>query len=138
MAEKTEKKAVPEVKKPEEKEPAKAEKKPEEKEPAKAEKKPEKKPEAKEKAGKKPEKPEKPARIYTVSFKLSKVPRSQRASKAIHILRESLLRQTKAKDIVLDSSINREIWSHGMQKPPRSVKVAVSEQDDMLVAKIAK
>ncbi len=64
------------------------------------------------------------------------VPVTKRARKAVKIVRDFLVRHTKAKEIKIGASINETIWKRGIKKPPRSVKVKVTKEEDVVKASL--
>ena len=76
---------------------------------------------------------------YTIPLREAfDVPRTRRASKAVKVVREFLIRHTKAKNIVLDSSVNDALWERGIKKPPRRIKVTVTTEDGNAIAVLTK
>ena len=63
--------------------------------------------------------------IYTVPFfpKLNKTPRYKRAPRAIRMLKEYIVKHTKADFIVITNELNEFMWKRGIEKPPRKIKV---------------
>lgn len=64
-------------------------------------------------------------RIYVIN--LSRVywgRKSNRAARAIRFIRDWIARRTHAKEVVLEEDLNKYIWSRGIEKPPRKVKVS--------------
>jgi len=75
--------------------------------------------------------------IYTIPLRDAfQVPVTKRATKAIKIVKAFLTRHTKAEEIKLDSSINEALWSRGIKKPPRSVKVKVVKEENIVKASL--
>ncbi|UJG39979.1 MAG: 50S ribosomal protein L31e [Candidatus Heimdallarchaeum aukensis] len=78
--------------------------------------------------------------IYTVPFfpKLNKTPRYKRAPRAIRLLKEYILKHTKADIVVIDNKLNEYIWERGIEKPPRRVKVRtlVEIEEELKVATV--
>ncbi len=74
-------------------------------------------------------------KLYTIPLRDAyEGPRSNRAKKAVRIVKEFLARHTKSDNIRLDPSISEELWARGIEKPPRRVKVKVMEEGDKLTA----
>ena len=63
--------------------------------------------------------------IYTIPFypKLNKTAPYRRAPRAINMLKEFIVKHTKADFVVITNELNEFIWKRGIQKPPRKVKV---------------
>jgi len=73
-------------------------------------------------------------RIYVVPLaKARKGPRNKRAKKAIRYLREYMARHFKPESLVITQEVNERIWEHGIQKPPRKLKVRATKNIDGLV-----
>jgi large subunit ribosomal protein L31e len=65
-------------------------------------------------------------REYTISLgPLYYGKRSNRAARAARRLRMFIARHTKADRVVLTNDVNNYIWSRGIEKPPRRIKVLV-------------
>lgn len=63
--------------------------------------------------------------IYTVPFypKLNKTAPYRRAPRAIRMLKEYIVKHTKADFVIITNELNEFIWKRGIQKPPRKIKV---------------
>ncbi len=73
-------------------------------------------------------------RIYIVPLaKARKGPRNKRAKKAIRYLREYMARHFKPESLVITQEVNERIWQHGIQKPPRKLKIRATKNIDGLV-----
>jgi large subunit ribosomal protein L31e len=73
-------------------------------------------------------------RIYTVPLALARRgPRNKRANKALRYLREYMTRHFKPESLVITQEVNEAIWSRGIQKPPRKLKVRATKNIDGLV-----
>ena len=63
-------------------------------------------------------------RIYSIPLrKAFRKPQKKRVPYAIKIVKEFLLRHTKADEVKLGDKLNQCIWEKGISKPPRKVKV---------------
>jgi large subunit ribosomal protein L31e len=62
--------------------------------------------------------------------------RRRRASNAIKIIRDFLIKNTKTKNIKIGKSINDTIWKDGIQNPPRKVRVHVIKEDDVIYSEL--
>lgn len=72
-------------------------------------------------------------RIYTIPLaKARRGPRNKWAKKAIRYLKEFTTRHMKPESIVISQEVNERIWSRGIQKPPRKLKVRVTKNVDGL------
>ncbi len=73
-------------------------------------------------------------RIYIVPLaKARNGPRNKRAKKAIRFLKEYITRHFKPESLVITQEVNERIWSKGIQKPPRKLKVRATKNIDGLV-----
>ncbi|HDO42377.1 MAG TPA: 50S ribosomal protein L31e [Candidatus Bathyarchaeota archaeon] len=76
-------------------------------------------------------------RIYTVPLGRARIaPVTKRAPRAIRILRAFIKRHMKADDedsIVISNEVNEKIWSRGIEKPPRRIRVRVTKDREGLV-----
>ncbi len=73
-------------------------------------------------------------RIYTIPLaKARNGPRNKRAKKAIRYLREFMERHFKPESLVISQEVNEKIWSRGIQKPPRKIKIRATKNIDGLV-----
>jgi large subunit ribosomal protein L31e len=83
-------------------------------------------------------------RFYTVP--LSKawiVPRKKRAPKAARIVRNFVLKHMKVRTeaegdeeperLVIDNEVNEKLWSRGIEKPPRKIKVRVVKDKEGVI-----
>lgn len=63
--------------------------------------------------------------IYTIPFypRLNKTAPYRRAPRAIRMLKEYIVKHTKADFVIITNDLNEFIWKRGIQKPPRKVKV---------------
>ena len=71
-------------------------------------------------------------RVYNVPLRKEwlKVPKYQRAAKAIRALRSFVLRHMKTEEAVIGPFVNQEVWSHGIRNPPHHVKINAVKEDD--------
>ncbi len=60
-----------------------------------------------------------------------KVPRTRRAKKAVHALRDFIARRTRveAEQVKIGPYVNELIWQRGIQKPPHHVLVKVIKEE---------
>ncbi|MBS7634865.1 50S ribosomal protein L31e [Candidatus Bathyarchaeota archaeon] len=75
-------------------------------------------------------------RIYTVPLSKAWImPVTKRAPRAIRILREFIGRHMKVEneDIIISNDVNEKIWSRGIEKPPRKVRIKAAKDKDGLV-----
>ena len=58
----------------------------------------------------------------------------RRAPRAINTVKEYMKRHMKSDDIVITNEINEQIWSKGIGKPPRRIKVrAVKDNENRVI-----
>ncbi len=70
-------------------------------------------------------------RIYTVPLgRAYASPRYKRAEKAISILRRFVERHMKPSTVEIEPEVNEAIWSRGMERPPRRLRVRLSRDED--------
>lgn len=71
-------------------------------------------------------------RVYNVPLRKEwlKVPKYQRAAKAMRGLRAFLVRHMKSDNVIIGPFVNMEVWTHGMKNPPHHVKVNAVKEDD--------
>ena len=73
-------------------------------------------------------------RIYTVPLGRAWIaPRYRRAEKAVTVLRTFVERHMKPSSVVIDTKVNEAIWSRGIEKPPRRIRVRMAKYDDGVV-----
>ncbi|NHJ02193.1 MAG: 50S ribosomal protein L31e [Candidatus Heimdallarchaeota archaeon] len=76
-------------------------------------------------------------RIYTVPFSKvvygRRIPRTKRTPRAMRHLRAFIKRHLRCEDIIIDSEVNEFMWSRGIQKPPRKIRIrAVKTEEDVV------
>jgi len=71
-------------------------------------------------------------RIYTINLRrlTSKAAKWEKSKKSVTIIRDFLKRHMKTEEIKLDKSITEEIWKRGNQKPPRKIRIKVTETEE--------
>ncbi len=74
-------------------------------------------------------------RIYTVPLRKAywTGSRLRRSNKAIRVLRKFVERHMKPEEILIQPEVNERIWSRGIQKPPRRVRIRATKNSDNLV-----
>jgi large subunit ribosomal protein L31e len=60
-------------------------------------------------------------------------PRHQRTARAIRVLREYAIRHMKSSEVKIDTDLSEKIWSRGITKPPRRIKVRMTKDEEGLV-----
>ncbi|MFC2154335.1 50S ribosomal protein L31e [Candidatus Altiarchaeota archaeon] len=78
-------------------------------------------------------------KIYNIPLRgVYKSPETKRANSAVRLVKEFLQKQNRTENIVIDNSLNQALWKRGISKPPRKIKVKVSEEEEgRLVASLA-
>ncbi len=61
-------------------------------------------------------------------------PRTKRAKRAMRIIREFVSRHRKVDPsrVRIGNDVNEYVWTRGIQKPPRKVRVVVEEKDGLV------
>jgi len=74
-------------------------------------------------------------RIYTVPLRRAywTGSRLRRSNRAVRILRKFVERHMKPEEIVIQTEVNEQIWSRGIQKPPRRIRIRATKNSDNLV-----
>jgi len=73
-------------------------------------------------------------RIYIIPLaKARKGPRTKWANKSVRYLKEFMERHFKPESLIISQEVNERIWSRGIQKPPRKLKVRATKNIDGLV-----
>ncbi len=74
-------------------------------------------------------------RIYTVPLRRAywTGSRLRRSNRAVRILRKFVERHMKPEEIVIQAEVNEKIWSRGIQKPPRRIRIRATKNSDNLV-----
>lgn len=76
-------------------------------------------------------------RIYTIPLRDAyfKAPRPVRANRAVKEIKIFLARHMKSEQdkVWIDNPVNEAIWSRGIQKPPRRIRVKAIRFDDGVV-----
>ena len=75
-------------------------------------------------------------RTYTIPFYrfMNSIPRTKRASKAVKLVKEFIMKHMKVDEVWLAQDVNEFIFKRGMQKPPRKITVRAEKGDDNVVA----
>lgn len=73
-------------------------------------------------------------RIYTVPLRKAWIAQKyRRAEKAMFILKQFTERHMKPTEIIIDPSVNEDIWAKGIKSPPRKIRVKMTKDSDGLV-----
>jgi len=70
-------------------------------------------------------------RIYTIPLSKAWVsPRKKRAPRAIRIVKGFITRHMKPESISISGEVNKRIWSRGIEKPPRKIRIRAAKDED--------
>jgi large subunit ribosomal protein L31e len=75
-------------------------------------------------------------RIYTVPLgRAWGVPRGKHSPRAVRLLRSFIVRHMKAEEdmIRIVNEVNEKIWSKGIQKPPRKIRIRATKDTEGIV-----
>ncbi|MGD9131842.1 MAG: 50S ribosomal protein L31e [Candidatus Bathyarchaeota archaeon] len=83
-------------------------------------------------------------RFYTIPLgKAWIVPRKKRAPKAARIVKSFVMKHMKVRTeaegeeeperLVIDNEVNEKLWSRGIEKPPRKIRVRVVKDNEGVV-----
>ncbi|MGY5876273.1 MAG: 50S ribosomal protein L31e [Candidatus Thorarchaeota archaeon] len=74
-------------------------------------------------------------RIYTVPLRKAywTGSRRRRANRAVRILKEFVQRHMKPEELLIRPEVNERIWTRGIQKPPRRIRIRATKNADNLV-----
>ena len=76
-------------------------------------------------------------KIFTIPLKnVFEQSRKKRAERAIRLIKDFLKKHTKTEQVHIGDSINKYIWKHGMQVPPRSIRVHTLKDKNITYAEI--
>jgi large subunit ribosomal protein L31e len=74
--------------------------------------------------------------VYTIPLRKCKtVPYTERANKAVKVIREYVMRhmKTESDKVWIDTKVNEALWARSIQKPPTVIKVKAVRFEDGLV-----
>ena len=79
--------------------------------------------------------------IIPLRRQVEKVPRYEKANKAIKTIKEFLVKHMKIRDrdlkkVKIDKYLNEEIWFRGIRKPHQKIKVRVIKEGDIVRAEL--
>jgi large subunit ribosomal protein L31e len=84
-------------------------------------------------------------KVYTIPLGRAWVsPRQKRAPRAIRLVKSFIQRHMKVREealeegeegekVVISNEVNEKIWSRGIQKPPRRIRVRVTKDKDRII-----
>jgi len=78
-------------------------------------------------------------RIYTIPLSRAWIsPRKKRSPRAVRLVKSFIQRHMKPEVLVVDNEVNERIWSKGIQKPPRNIRVrAVKDREGTVTLYLA-
>lgn len=73
-------------------------------------------------------------RIYIIPLRDAyEASRRRRAKRAINIIKEFAMRHMKTEEVKLSEGVNHLVWSRGIEKPPRRIKVVMRKDKEGVV-----
>lgn len=76
-------------------------------------------------------------RLYTIPLgKAYDAVRKKRAKRAVNLVKTFIIRHMKVEDeadLTIDTALNEYLWTRGIEKPPRRVRVRATKDRDGLV-----
>jgi large subunit ribosomal protein L31e len=72
-------------------------------------------------------------RVYNIGLgKAWNTPRYKRTDRVLNIIREFAKRHMKAEKVKIEQDLNRFLWNRGKANPPRSVRVRMIREDEVV------
>lgn len=62
--------------------------------------------------------------------------RTKRSKVAMDFIKDFLKRHMKSDKIFIGDSINKKVWSRGIQKPPRKIRIHALKENDVVYAEL--
>ena len=76
-------------------------------------------------------------RLYTIPLgKAFEAVRKKRAKRAVNLVKKFIIRHMKVEDeaeLTIDTTLNEYLWTRGIEKPPRRVRVRATKDREGLV-----
>ena len=74
-------------------------------------------------------------KFYTIPLRyVWLTPRGKRAPRTVRYVREYVTRHMKAEEVAMSNEINEALWSRGINKPPRRIRVrAVKDKEGKVI-----
>ncbi|MFQ6076403.1 MAG: 50S ribosomal protein L31e [Candidatus Bathyarchaeia archaeon] len=73
-------------------------------------------------------------RIYTIPLARAWIsPVKRRAPRAMRIIRSFMDRHMKPETLVISKEVNEKVWSRGIEKPPRRIRVRATKDREGVV-----
>lgn len=78
-------------------------------------------------------------RIYTIPLRKAWIsPRKKRVPRAVRLVKAFIQRHMKPEALVMSNEVNEKLWSRGIQKPPRRIRVrAVKDREGTVTLYLA-
>lgn len=78
-------------------------------------------------------------RIYTIPLRRAWIsPRNKRTPRAVRLVKTFIQRHMKPDTLVMSNEVNERLWSRGIQKPPRKIRVrAVRDREGTVTLYLA-
>lgn len=79
-------------------------------------------------------------RIYTIPLRsVWTSPKRRRVPRAVRLIRDFIKKHMKTERVIIRNDVNEKVWSKGIEKPPRRIKVKASrDKDDVVTVSLAK
>ena len=72
-------------------------------------------------------------RVYNVNLgKAWNTPRYKRTDRVLNMIREFAKKHMKAEKVKIEQDLNRSLWYRGKTNPPRTVRVRMIREDDVV------
>ena len=79
--------------------------------------------------------PKKEEKVYTIPLKDAiYVPRKKRLKKALVTMKAYFKQHLKSEDVKISAKLNDALWARGIEKPPKRIKVKVTEEEGLFTA----
>ncbi len=76
-------------------------------------------------------------KIYTIPLrKAYKKAEKKRTPYAARLIKSFLMTHTKAKTVKLGQELNKTLWTRGIRRPPRKVRIKAVKEGDMVKAEL--
>lgn len=73
-------------------------------------------------------------RVYTIPLARAWIsPVKRRAPRAMRIIKSFMERHMKPETLVISKEVNEKVWSRGIEKPPRRIRVRATKDREGLV-----
>jgi len=70
-------------------------------------------------------------RVYTINLgKVLLSPDNQRAKRAINMIKEFARHHMKTEEVKLEEDVSHLVWSRGIRRPPRKIRVRMTKTDE--------